>query len=305
MILQGKVAAIAKQIENKLGYGINTVELQLLPGDNADSVMEVLLKYPELTINVVHPTLGDKKGSPYVVANHLSNDGVLYNFITACVVADMISKTQKHKVGVILHNAVSARDYELTPVLFDHVVTTLKRVKEYYKGIYFLIENVTPFSAYETTSNGIMADDVVKFVKMLQAEGIEDVGITLDVCHVRMTYRFFNLMYSSTELGLLSESNLNKFTLEYWLKTYGDLIKNIHIASCIGDGILPEHHGTALDKRDKTMLQTLYYGCAKYAPHAMWTIEVKESDYSDSINQIQSLKCIENILGFKLGENNY
>ena len=304
MILQGKVAAVEEQIESRLKNRINTVELQLLDGDTTGSVLNVLTKYPELQVTAVHPVISSDK--EYITANlnHLSYPKVLDNFVTACVVADFMGKAQKRKVAVIVHNTMAFHDYECAPVLFNNVVEALKSTQSLYTNIYFLVENVPPFSSDTHMCNGSLADDVGKLVLALRKHNI-DVGITLDLCHNTMTKRLFEKLYNESELGTNVEENMKKFTLEYWFRTYGELIKNVHISKCIGFGFSKSHHGAPIDNYDYEELQKLRSLCNLYCEdeHTLWTVEVSDNDYVNPVNQLDTIERLVEDFSLYVGEN--
>ena len=303
MILQGKVAANADNIKSRLDNGINFVELQLLKGDTHGSVLQVLTNYPDLQVTVVHPVIGGDSDKCTVNLNHLSYKPVFDNFISACIVADFMGKIQRRKVGVVVHNTVSEHDYKCMPALWESLITILSKTQEIYKNVYFLIENVTPFSSCIGLCNGIISKDLGNIVKQLQNQYI-NAWINLDLCHNEMTYKFFKKQYDETELGELSEADLDKFTLEYWFRNYGYLIKNVHIAKCIGDGIMSNHHGAPLDKSDIAMLDKLKTLTNVYAEdNILWTVEVKEDDYVKIPNQLSTLSLLRKELFLNVGEN--
>ena len=303
MILQGKVAANAENIESRLTNGINMVELQLLKGDTHGSVLKVLTDYPDLQVTVVHPVIGGDQDKCTVNLNHLSYRPVFDNFISACIVADFMGKIQKRKVGVVIHNTASAHEYQCAPALWESVVNILSKTQDIYKNVYFLIENVTPFSSCIGLSNGTLSKDLGWIVKQLQNQYI-NAWINLDLCHNQMTYQFFKKQYDETEIGKLSDADLDKFTLEYWFRNYGYLIKNVHIAKCIGDGVIKGHHGAPLDKSDIAMLDKLKTLSNVYAEDdILWTIEVQDDDYVAIPNQLSTLRLLQKELMLVIGKN--
>lgn len=271
MILQDKITATPEQIEYKLNKGVHVAELQLLPDDTIESVIDTLAKYPTLKINTVHTVNFESKNT--INLNHLSKYNSLNRFYKACLVANKLAAIQGTKVGVVLHNTFTAADYESASILFNSIVSTLKSTQLMYGGIYFLIENTEPLSEDMRFRNGILADDTGVIVKRLTNAGVTNIGIMLDLKHLSETFKFFK--------QIKSDADFNKLTLKYWLKKYGSLIKNIHLSSDIDMEMLDDSYDN-LNNSDSEILHKLKMLCEEYNPDVIWTADLKESDLASA-----------------------
>lgn len=295
MKLIGKVAPIKEQIENKLSYGINVVELQLLSFDfDIESTIRLLEDYPQLKVKFVHTPLVSSANIPDISLSHLTHSVVKSTFMKTCELASSIYDRTQEPIGIIIHSLESSTDWSMKPVLRDEIINVLRTANNRYEGIYFCIENVTPISENYGLVNGITPRDLYTTVTVLRTFGIYNTFMTFDICHYIMTRNLYNKTIKDSEY---QERGCNlDIELEEWLKTCGHNMISIHVSSCVGDGVLKGHHGSVLTEDDIPLLERLRDLCFKYCMEVTWVTEICEEDYSDCPNQVKSLGICKDVL---------
>lgn len=296
MNLIGKVAPIRKQIENKLSYDIKTAELQLLSFDfDIEYTIRLLEEYPQMKIKFVHTPLVSDVSIPDISLSHLTHPTVRSTFMKTCELASSIYDRTQEPVGVIIHSLECTTDWSMKPVLRDAIISILKDANTRYEGIYFCIENVTPITENYGLVNGITPKDLYTTITMLRTFGIYNTFMTFDICHYIMTRNLYNKTIKNSEYD---ERGWNMdLELEEWFRICGHYMISIHVASCIGDGVLKGHHGSVLTENDIPLLERLRDLCFKYCMATTWVTEVCEEDYNDCPNQVKSLNICKEVLG--------
>ena len=183
------------------------------------------------------------------------------------------------------------------PGLVKELVDLLVMLNDTFHNIYFMIENVNTYDVVTQFCNGATPKDVYRVVELFKSHGFNNLFITLDICHAIMTakeyYRFFN----NTELLSLENNGLPDVSIENWFRTCGMYLRNIHISDCVGDGVLPLHHGAVMTESSYPLIEELIDLSVQYcSADLLWTVEVAEVDYSDCINQLVTTKHILHVL---------
>lgn len=294
MLLQGKCAAIPKQIESKIEYGITDFELQLFKEDAVDVVIDILKDFPDVRINTVHTALDNWDA---VNLDSLGNPMSWLLLQRACYIAQYLAERQNNKVGVVLHNTYTAEQFRKHPETLDIVVERVKYISRKFEQVYLMIENITPYNAESLMLyNNCTPEQMFDVLSLFDDKGVK-LYVTLDLCHSTMTKDTYEKMLLGTSLQKQWVELESTLTYKGWFSLLSDYIVNLHIAKAIGDGHGHGKHGAPLNSFDKASISQLYEMCKMYSPNAIWTVEVFEDDYTNPVNLFATYEFCKHVFG--------
>lgn len=291
MVIQGKCAPIPEQIQNKLDSGITNCELQLMDVPVRPSqVLSVLKQFPNLCIGTVHvPFL---EGEAVDVTQIVNDPEAYFIFCQTVTIAEKIGERDGRYIGIVLHCIYGVEQFKLNPKLLQETVTLLNTMCAHNRHIYFMLENVTPYSKKFGFVNFCTPKQCSEVLGLFWSKGCTRLYFNLDLCHMLMTNDMFDQIWpDEDDMEYLPPDT----SLKGWLNYCGPYIRNVHCNSISGSGWTKSTHSYRLTGSDKSMLSMLcsylgkdYAGCL--------TVEVNEADYKDCPNQRSSLKLLRKIV---------
>lgn len=288
MILQGKCSPKVEQLESIVNDGLKSIELQLLSDTVYEDVISTMSRYPDLDVTAVHTPFGDNDWDKELNLEYITKPELYDKLYTTCKIANTLCKDSTKGVGVVIHNTLSLNQWVCMPLLFDAVSSILKSLVRTFPNIYFLIENVSWAGIDYRLTNGFLLTDTFDIVCIFRDRIGNCVYGLLDTCHWLASNKFISMLDTCT----CCKSIWNKPTM--WLKDilcgYNDVIKHIHLAGMKDWGITSETHGQPINT---PQYNSLLYDIFSYAnKDTIITVEVKETDYTDRINQRSTIDYV-------------
>lgn len=295
--IQGKCAPVKEQLENlekvfrETKNSSNYFELQMVEGVSASEAVE-LVKEISLNVKQVHPIILDRPDCVTVCTSSLGIAKTFEMLEEACYVANEISLLNDDKTGVILHCDLPSNQSH--SYAYKECRNKLKYLYDLYPNIYFCLENVTPINADCTLNNGCLPNDIKCLCDYLNDNGILTY-VTLDICHARMVEVFYERVLCENDVRKSVNFREPDLSLEGWFKCLGDRIMSLHIADFYEDGNYDDNHGIYTIPHFKQMIEDLKPLLEKYLDDKVaLTIEVKDEDYANKINQKSAMEdCLD------------
>lgn len=286
MKVYGKSVADQKLIDIKLRQGVDGIELHL-PNEVLPAP-DILIKNK---VKVIHMPL-----IPF--EDYSIESGKC--FITLSKVADLaeeVAKAIEQNVIIVLHCGSSKAKLEHEARL-DVVRARLISCVESHPNVELALENVTPvkmISKYKHVLRNALPHDTVSVALYCNHERI---GTVLDICHARMTDRFYRIL-TQQYYEYWCPNGMEYTELHDFFVANAPVIKLIHLAWCVGDGE-GENHGTPIEDQTSmdqvlSLYRKLHYNCPI-------TIEVREDDYVNDINFRKTYKTLKRSQFFRMNE---
>lgn len=268
-------------------------EIQLLGGSigKSDKLIEDFGMCASLLDNVisVHTALTHKDGimPGDCDIGYLYERSVMLALDDACFIANIAALNQSHRVGVVIHNSLSYKQFSRNPYFLTTVTDTLGTLLMKYPNIEFWIENVTPISKKHpiTFKNGCI-NDSADICKHLRQKFGSRIGTVFDTCHAITTARILE------DLGL-------DYVFPDMLEAFSGVCKEVHLANVRGYGLKKGQHGCGFDPANPTdvvRLEGLLSNCMEYFPNAYLCYEITETDYIVNQQTYETMNLVNEIL---------
>lgn len=281
-------------IKDKLDKGFESIEIQLLSAPGKQEFDSVISTNTDIVS--VHTPL--YKSGPYldIELNYLLYPDVKNDFLKTCEFAQNLAEFQNKNIFIVFHNSFSIDDYKLLPLITNELVSFFETVIKKFPSLIFLVENVVPTSRTDIKKNGCFIEDVYSIANMFYGYFPEKFGITLDTCHLAITELEYKLLTTNNEKCVEPNYFFRNFSFDYIFKNFGHLIKNVHLNNKIGFGSTFKTHGTPFKEGDEEIIFSFFDAYFKYNSDALICFEVREDNYLDSVNALNSLNFVKHIL---------
>ncbi|MCM1218467.1 MAG: sugar phosphate isomerase/epimerase [Lachnospiraceae bacterium] len=212
--------------------------------------------------------------------------------------ANDLANTRKHLVYVVLHNTMHSSYYTHSSADSDAIINLFDGLMKAFPSVYYCIENVTPLSHQGILRNGLWISDIANICDWMNSRLCDKrVGVCFDLCHYETSCTFMSDATDQTCNEAWSDRIAPKlFDVCSEISAVGDLLWNVHVSSVVGLGDTKESHAYPLSKRDIPMLENLVASRVSPAGLSLYTMEVREDDYSKRLNAIESRKILEEVI---------
>ncbi|MBK5252989.1 MAG: hypothetical protein JJE03_00730 [Peptostreptococcaceae bacterium] len=295
MKIVAKSILIKEQILDKVNKGCDALEIQLAeelytspPPHNINDLFDNdLLNITD--IYSVHLPLGKHRFDTNL--DDVFSSDRIFAFYDGCSIAQKSAKIWNHPVRLILHFEMDFDKMIRADYITDHIITVFRNALNDYPDVIFAIENVIPLlpkqNGWYLSSNGF--DDCVRLVEYLRTQlNTKRFSVVLDTCHAGMTIYYLDVLYS-----LLNQAH-DKYAMEDFFKAYSEYCDTIHLCTFKEDGFY-KNHGIGFQDNHK-LLEEYVDLWNKYTKNAALVLEVREDDYTNSINFYENSLLIKEYL---------
>lgn len=142
---------------------------------------------------------------------------------------------------------------------------------------------------------GTTSEFIQRVKKELSIDNQNRIGTVLDTCHALSTIRIKNLIKLNGKLNQLSiDDEINQLE-NYFISNKG-LCKIMHFNNASGLGIKKKEHGTVFEDKDYDLFTKILEFYNTYIKEADFVIEIREEDYSNSINFKKTVNQLKTII---------
>lgn len=298
----GKCAVVKDQLD-RTKEQFDEIEIQLLwdfASTNSPEDLFKIIKESGLKVSVVHTPLPfGGQGSEPAIENLLNNE-FTYTIFEVFRLAEMLADYYNEEMPVVIHNEMNFKKMVFLEDAYDTIKSKIRSILLKYPNTCMCIENMPPIiykqfakeelDSYIQPINGCSLDNILIARKLQEdlPEVADRIKVTIDTCHILMGVEV------ARRLQILDRyPKPSKFFEEA-----GDLCRVIHLNNSIDLGIEGDTHSTPFTDKDKRTLQSILVDIKKFTPNAIITLEEREIDYAEHINdnKLITLDTIKNIL---------
>lgn len=292
----GKTSLNDIEIKSKIEKGIKTFELHL--GSNfldTDKTIEYIKKY-DIDITSIHSFILDN--GRYFPLHYVCHP--IYRQMLKILLKDCqkIAEYEKHDIKVIIHQELGLDEWENIKSMTTEIIDFLREILTDNKNIIISLENISPVDKNNIMRSGFKMHDLCQIVKNLrEILNTDRIGITFDTTHYEISKKFTNII---NNIYYFSEYSLMPITEKYFgfleNEENAKLINNIHLAKCLGLGVISGEHGVCLNEKDKPWIYDIIFLLKKYNCNPDICLEVNENDYKNPVDLEKSYKIIMSVI---------
>lgn len=204
--------------------------------------------------------------------------------------AQTIGELDEQDIMIIFHSETTVDSLIEKDNSLDRMARVLGKLLTRYSRVTLLIENVTPFRNFTSTTVPILSNnfylDNVELVKALREKtGVDRIGVLLDTCHQGITEYYMKHIYEIA--GITPPS----FSLETYMENCAPYLKLMHVTDFKNGGYGAGLQGIPYTEETSEELYKILKLHDKYVPNCPMVLEVSDSDYlkSDSYQRMKSL----------------
>lgn len=289
-----KVTDIVSAIDKK-EKGACAAEWQILDRNKhiVDDIMDII------PISSVHTSLingQDVEIDKCLVNEYVNITSANYHYSKlkeAFMAAEYCGNYQNSKVTVVAH---LSNPFIQQPSKMSNFIEKLLNT---YPHCDLAIENVILMNNIGELCPGSECGATSEFIQRVKKELSGDnqnrVGTVLDTCHALSTIRTKNLIKLNGNLSQFSRDDEFKLLENYFISNKG-VCKIMHFNNARGLGIKKKEHGTVFEDKDYDLFTKILEFYNTYIKESDFVIEIREEDYSNSINFKKTVNQLKTII---------